>query len=229
MVQNLQDQSRFWLEAIKGKYQNHNDPQFLDRHFWTNYPLVILKWAASWLNQLNDLAPSKDSDQPGHPPSLIKSSLCSHWVAEDPSFLHADSEDSDQTGRMPRLIWVFAGRTCHFVGFVMRRLNYPLVILKYPVWSGSTLFAILSAFFDALLYIKPPCSNFRVITENFSGVWIFLSFTVCFVISQLKLNSHSLQMTTTLHRKGLVASWQNGMCAQSDHSLRCQHEESLGP
>ena len=31
----------------------------------------------------------------------------------------AHSEDSDQTGRMPRLIWVFAGRTCHFVGFVM--------------------------------------------------------------------------------------------------------------
>ena len=26
-------------------------------------------------------------------------------------FLHADSEDSDQTGRMPRLIWVFAGHT----------------------------------------------------------------------------------------------------------------------
>ena len=24
---------------------------------------------------------------------------------------------------MPRLIWVFAGRTCHFVGFVMRQLN----------------------------------------------------------------------------------------------------------
>ena len=32
------------------------------------------------------------------------------------------SEDSDQTGRMPRLIWVFAGRTCHFVGFVTRWL-----------------------------------------------------------------------------------------------------------
>ena len=25
--------------------------------------------------------------------------------------LHANSEDSDQTGRMPRLIWVFAGQT----------------------------------------------------------------------------------------------------------------------
>ena len=39
-------------------------------------------------------------------------SLATHW---------AHSEDSGQTGRMPRLIWVFAGRTCYFVGFVMRR------------------------------------------------------------------------------------------------------------
>ena len=30
---------------------------------------------------------------------------------------------TDQSGRMPRLIWVSAGRTCHFVGFVMRRLE----------------------------------------------------------------------------------------------------------
>ena len=56
-------------------------------------------------------------------PVWSESSLCAHWVAKDPSFLHADSEDSDQTGRMPRLSWVFAGHTCHFVGFVMRRLK----------------------------------------------------------------------------------------------------------
>ena len=42
-------------------------------------------------------------------------SLATHW---------AHSEDSDQIGRMPRLIWVFAGRTCHFVGFVTRRLSH---------------------------------------------------------------------------------------------------------
>ena len=59
-------------------------------------------------------APSEDSNQPGHPPS--------QWVAEDPMFLHADSEDSDQIGRMSRLIWVFAGRRGHFVGLVVRRL-----------------------------------------------------------------------------------------------------------
>ena len=52
------------------------------------------------------------------------SSLCAQWLAKDPSFLHTDSEDSDQTGWMPRLIWVFAGRTCHYVGFVTRRLKF---------------------------------------------------------------------------------------------------------
>ena len=30
------------------------------------------KWAASWQNQQNDCEPSKDSDQPGHLPSLIR-------------------------------------------------------------------------------------------------------------------------------------------------------------
>ena len=60
-------------------------------------------------------APSEDSDQPGHP-------HCPQWVAEDPMFLHSDNEDSDQTGHMPRLIRVFAGRKDHFVGFDMRWL-----------------------------------------------------------------------------------------------------------
>ena len=40
-----------------------------------------------------------------------ESSLCTQWVAKDPKFLQADSEDSDQTGQMPRLIWVIAGHT----------------------------------------------------------------------------------------------------------------------
>ena len=39
-------------------------------------------------------------------------------------------EDSGQTGRMPRLIWAFAGRTGHFVSFVMRRLKLQLQVLS---------------------------------------------------------------------------------------------------
>ena len=51
-------------------------------------------------------------------PVWSESSLCTQWVAKDPSLLHADSE-KNQTGRM--LIWVFAGHTGHFVGFIMLR------------------------------------------------------------------------------------------------------------
>ena len=73
------------------------------------------------------VCPPKDSDQPGHLPSRCpdwsESSLAAQWVAKDPSLLHADSNDSDQTGWMPRLIWVFAGSTGNFVGFVMRQLK----------------------------------------------------------------------------------------------------------
>ena len=47
-------------------------------------------------------------------------SLAAYWV---------HSEDSDQTRRMPRLIWVFAGRTCHIVGFVTRRLIYTCIYI----------------------------------------------------------------------------------------------------
>ena len=40
----------------------------------------------------NDCAPSKDSSAWASPQS-DQSSLCAQWVAKDPSFLHADSED----------------------------------------------------------------------------------------------------------------------------------------
>ena len=79
---------------------------------WESIDLAyMLMWAATWQNHQNEYAPSEDSDQPGHPPSLLRvllsarrklGSLATHW---------AHSEDSDQTGRMPRLMWVFAGRT----------------------------------------------------------------------------------------------------------------------
>ena len=90
-------------------------------HTWPQFTPSFSIWVSS--NHLQSLphdktnkmacAPSEDSDQPGHPPSLIRlfagcmmkaklGPLATHW---------AHSEDSDQTGRMPRLIGVFAGRT----------------------------------------------------------------------------------------------------------------------
>ena len=58
----------------------------------------VVKWAVLWQNQQNDCVPSEDSDQPGHPPSLIRvfavrihpvwseSLLCAQWVATDLAF-----------------------------------------------------------------------------------------------------------------------------------------------
>ena len=38
--------------------------------------------------------------------------------------IEATSKDSDQTVRMRRLIWGFAGRTYHIVGNLMSRLSH---------------------------------------------------------------------------------------------------------
>ena len=62
-------------------------------------PIKIEIWAASWQNQQNDCAPNKDSDQLGHPPSLIRVFAV----------------------RMKKVLrWADS----HFVGFVMRLLIY---------------------------------------------------------------------------------------------------------
>ena len=53
-----------------------------------------------------------------------ESSLCAFWIAKDAKFLHADNEDSDQTARMRRLIWVFVGRTCQKVPLLALKLIY---------------------------------------------------------------------------------------------------------
>ena len=63
------------------------------------------KWVCAQ-GRLRSACASAQSDQ-----SLRYALNASQWVAKDPSFLHADSEDSDQTGPMPRLIWVIAGHT----------------------------------------------------------------------------------------------------------------------
>ena len=61
--------------------------------------------------------------------------------------LHAASEDSDQTGRMTRLTWGFAGCTYHFVGFVMCRLICNLAESNERVRFCVLLASLRSCFF----------------------------------------------------------------------------------
>ena len=48
--------------------------------------------------------PSEDSDQPGHPPSLIRVFAVRSMGSLGPNFASGGSADLDQTGRMSRLI-----------------------------------------------------------------------------------------------------------------------------
>ena len=72
------------------------------------------------------MRPAKTQISLGIRPVWSESSLCTQWVAKGPSFLHADSENSDQTWRMPRLICLRWAHT-HFVVFFTRRLIYWLI------------------------------------------------------------------------------------------------------
>ena len=65
---------------------------------------------AIWIIFFNKLL-RKTQISLGIHPVWSESLLSAQWLAKGSVLLQADSEDSDQTGRMRRLIWVFAGRT----------------------------------------------------------------------------------------------------------------------
>ena len=54
------------------------------------------------------------------------------WEGKDPMLLHADNEDSDHTGWIPKLIWVFAGRTGHL--FLWNQI-WIFLIDSEPCWK----------------------------------------------------------------------------------------------
>ena len=72
-----------------------------------------------WHDKTNKMSvcTAKTQISPGICPVWSESLLCAQWVAKDPRLFMwtvktthwAHSKDSEQTGRMPRLIWVFAG------------------------------------------------------------------------------------------------------------------------
>ena len=82
------------------------------------------------------------------------SSLCAQRVAKGPSFLHADSEDSDQTWRMPRLICVFARR--NFVAFVVIKF-----IIMYNKLMGLFNKTNLFCGLTCRTRVTPPFSHYQ--------------------------------------------------------------------
>ena len=97
--------------------------------YFTIY-LYIFFHCERWMSccmaiQRNDCAPSEYWDKHGHSHNLIRVitvRMKKPWILIATHWAH--SEDSCQTGWMPRLIWVFAGYTDHFACFVMLWLKW---------------------------------------------------------------------------------------------------------
>ena len=85
-------------------------------------------------------------------------SLCAQWVAKDPSFLHADNEDSDQIGWKPRLIWVFAWRTLALLVLSCHGSDAGAICINNLICRHLKLFYILT---EENNYIMPL--DFRIL------------------------------------------------------------------
>ena len=117
--------------------------------------------------------PAKTQISLGIHPVWSESSLGVQWVAKDPSFLHADTEDSDQTGRMPRLICL---RWAHsqFVGFIMRRSsNNNKNAIKGVISKYSGFLFVFSGTETVFLTAKRSCFVFLFSIFIFSEVSLF--------------------------------------------------------
>ena len=100
-----------------------------------HFQINVNNWAASWQNQQNGICAQRRLRSTWA--TWSESSLSAWRKLRSLATNWAHSEDSDQTEWMPRLIWIFAGRICYFVGFVMRRLNFVFSGFPIVLYKGS--------------------------------------------------------------------------------------------
>ena len=117
--------------------------------------LWFLIWAATWQNQQNGCAPSEDSDQPGHPPSLIRVfalRMKKAWVLSYPLSAQRRlwSDWADAQADLS-LRWAHY----HFVGFVMSRLIYGYWYFMFIFNVNDQVFIIHSSSCDKQITISP--------------------------------------------------------------------------
>ena len=134
-------------------------------------------------------------------------SLCVQWVAMDPRFLRADSGDSDQTGRTPRLIWVFAGPT--LILLVLSRLIYSLHYLFIVILQSDPGHGIKSTMKPFITYLDT-----NGILEFNVGIMLFSAVLTSKTVLSTSWNetskartSESILHTTTTMNQSILTDW----------------------
>ena len=101
-------------------------------------------WAMTWQNQQNEFAPSEDSNQPGHLPSLIRVfavRMTKAWILSYPLNVQWRlwSDWTDAQADLS-LCWAHS----QIVGFVMSRLNCVLVVVWANRLQINSIFSLFS-------------------------------------------------------------------------------------
>ena len=130
--------------------------------------------AMTWQNQQNV----------GVHPVWSESLMCAHWVAKYPSFLMRTAK-TDQTGQMPRLIWVFAGRTAillvlschHSITFAIWHVAISLdsIIKSESYIKDRYVFVNMSHMTKAHTYVLPRVNKVAEKKENLMFMLLSLS------------------------------------------------------
>ena len=101
---------------------------------YVTFKTFQVKWAATWQNQQSDCASSEDSDQPGHPPTLIRVfavRMKKPWALTYP--LSAQRRLRSDVKTLISLIWVFPGRTLILLVLSCRGSNELHLILDKSI------------------------------------------------------------------------------------------------
>ena len=155
---------------------------------WLSFIESVHKPSHDETNKMN-VHPAKPQISLGIRPVWSESSLCDQWVAKDARFLHADREYSDQTGRMPRLIWIFAGPTLILLVLSCRGsylVEWLTDTMKPVLAVPNDRFSFLirthfsSTFYTAKIFV---CQKWKLLSKSFFKTVAGLSTQGCVVRS----------------------------------------------
>ena len=156
--------------------------------------------------------PAKTQISLGICPVWSESLLCAQWVAKDPRFLHANREDSDQTGGMPRLIWVFAGRTAILLVLSCRgsiTFSYKLNNILHIHKSLSVVSIIFLQAFEIISLILSHISS----GTDKNGIWWWLRdnfayFSIKTYVVGTHWNRLAEEILRSTHNISFMENWQ---------------------
>ena len=133
-----------------------NFTKYSRRDFCINNRLIVQsyykrKWATTWQNQQSDCAPSEDSDQPGHPPSLIrvfavrmkKAGVLSYPLSAQRR-LWSDCADAQADLSLRWAHCQFVGLSCRGSNDMIKRAHLPRWFWWAPNYGWESIFGKLN-------------------------------------------------------------------------------------